>query len=276
MNGLARVARYLLARFFLLFALGILACSESTEGEAPPVARANDGAAARAARAQDSLREVFAQRGPAIVEEARALLARDQPDSAEIVIRPFFFTQDAEILAVRNELVAHRDAAGEERRAAEAERERTVLAKLNRTDNPVERVSTYRDPSSPTSASARSALYLYVTQLGGEITTLRFVIQYVGGEWLFVERYTFIVDGREMTLAPGRYALERGSGDGEIWESYDVTPGEQEMAIVRAVADADEAILQYHGERGQRDRTITADEKQALQNVLEAHEILAH
>ena len=59
-----------------------------------------------------------------------------------------------------------------------------------------------------------------------------------------------------------------------IWEWMDVTPDEYQIEVLRSLASAREAILRFEGSRYHRDVKLSAGDKKALREVLEAYEVM--
>lgn len=157
----------------------------------------------------------------------------------------------------------------EERRRREA-----AVANLRKKYDKVREVTWYHDRSTPEGHHSGSRVYLYMGQRDGGDPWLRFVIRYTGSDWLFIENYIFKIDGKTYTINTRYGEVERDNGYTTIWEWYDTNAGTKELEIARAIADSKEAIIRYEGRQYYHDRTITAEEKRAIRNILTAYETL--
>lgn len=160
----------------------------------------------------------------------------------------------------------------EEKKAAA--RRRTALAKLRKNTDEVKGITWYYDRSSPEYLNSRSNLFLYMGHRENSAPALRFKIQYVADDWLFIETYTIKADDQTFTISPGHFGAERDNGGGEIWEWYDVAADAREIEIARAIADAKKTIIRHEGKQYRKDRTVSDREKQAIRNVLDAYDAL--
>jgi hypothetical protein len=177
-------------------------------------------------------------------------------------------------------MIGQRQRAAERARAAEVAAEKARLdaatTRMTKSHDEVKGVTWYRDRNSPRYVNSRSSIYLYFGKPdNGVPNNLRFVVQYVAEDWLFVERLILKVDDGVMTIAPGHFGMETDNGvvEGEamIWEWLDSPAGPEEVRIARAVAASKKTVLRYEGRQYYRDRVVTSDEKTALRNVLDAY-----
>jgi len=166
-----------------------------------------------------------------------------------------------------------RRAADQERAAAERERAR-ALAGLYKREDRVENRTVYFDRSSSQYVNSSSRVILYITHRAGGDPFLFFRVNYKADDWLFVEGFTFNIDGRNFRIDPSYGEMERDNGSGDIWEWYTTVAGSTELSIVRAIVESSSAVLRYSGRQYYRDRTIGNTEKQALRKVLAAYEAL--
>lgn len=77
-------------------------------------------------------------------------------------------------------------------------------------------------------------------------------------------------DDQRFDIDPDYSDVERDNGSGAIWEWYDYAAERSDVKLVQAVIASKKTILRYNGQQYYSDREITAAEKQALQNVLDA------
>lgn len=204
--------------------------------------------------------------------DAAGLLLSKHPESPE--------AEDArKILAVAERSLAEEEAKRQREKAAKEREERTrrerAVAGLRRKRDDIRGITWYQDRTSPQYVDSESAIFLYIGSPDGGRPFLRLKIQYVASDWLFIESYLIKADSQTFTIAPGHFAIERDNGYGGIWEWYDTPAEARELRIARAIAESKHAVIRYNGSQYYRDRTITAAEKKAIQNVLLAYESLA-
>lgn len=136
-------------------------------------------------------------------------------------------------------------------------------------------ISWYYDKSSPQYASS-TGLYIYIGKRNSSILPwMRLRIQYSADNWLFVEKFKIKVDGQTFIINEEKYGeIERDSGRGDIWEWLDRGVGNSEYEIIKAVANGKDVKIRYIGKKYHVDKTITAQQKQALKNVIDAYEAI--
>jgi len=162
-----------------------------------------------------------------------------------------------------------------ERLAAERRMRQAVAGLWSHTDN-VENVTWYYDRESSRYVNSTSRVILYMGRRGQGAPWLRFSVRYKADEWLFIQSYTFNVDGTNYRIdASGFSEVERDNGYGGIWEWYTAPAGPRELEIARAIANSRNAVLRYNGQQYYRDRTISDVEKSGLQKVLDAYEVMS-
>lgn len=80
-----------------------------------------------------------------------------------------------------------------------------------------------------------------------------------------------VADGQRFER--GRVKFERDH-DSKIWEWYDENLTDADLQMIRAIIASKEAVIRFNGRQYRKDRTITASQKAALQNVLDAYKAL--
>lgn len=119
-----------------------------------------------------------------------------------------------------------------------------------------------------------SQVMLYMAKPDKGSPSLHLRIRYSADEWLFVQSYTFKVDGKTFSVDPVGYdAVKRDNGSGEIWEWY-TTSADAELELIKAIIASKSATLRYHGRTYVKDHTITGEEKRALQVMLDAYAVM--
>ncbi|MCC6007947.1 MAG: hypothetical protein JJU40_09730 [Rhodobacteraceae bacterium] len=161
----------------------------------------------------------------------------------------------------------------EARALAEAEASRAaLLQRLRHRHDRVGGVTWISHPDAPRYTNSRSTVHLYMGQRdGGTRPWLRMKVQYTADRWLFVQRVEAWHDGVREPLVTGRFERDH---DHRIWEWSDVTPDARQIEVLRSLAGAREAVLRFHGRQYVRDVTLSADDRRALREMLEAHEAL--
>lgn len=155
--------------------------------------------------------------------------------------------------------------------AIEADRQRAVSI-LRREEDRVEGVTWYKHPNQPKYLNSRSTAYLYIGKRGAVGRPwLRMKVQYASSDWLFVKRVTAWHDGIKEPLISGNFERDNNS---TIWEWMDVSPDDYQVAILRSLANAEEAILRFEGRQYRKDVNLSAGDKKAIREVLRAYEVM--
>ena len=118
-----------------------------------------------------------------------------------------------------------------------------------------------------------NSLHLYMGQEQGSEPYLRFRIQFAGDDWLFINKYTINADGQVFVIEPDYGDVERDN-DTDIWEWYDISPSDENIAMVKAIMNSKKAVIRCEGDQYYKDRTITSTEKKALKSVLAGYNAL--
>jgi hypothetical protein len=155
-----------------------------------------------------------------------------------------------------------------EREAAEKTRIASATSKMRKETDDVRGVTFYEDKSTTQYNNANS-FHLYIGQKDAQ-EWLRLRIQYAGDDWLFIENYVIKADGQTFDFSPDYSEVERDNGSGGVWEWYDREVTQSDVKMIQAIIASKSTTLRYNGQQYYSDRPITAAEKKALQNVLDA------
>ena len=166
------------------------------------------------------------------------------------------------------EIVALIEKAISEQAAAEKARIAAATAKMRTETDDVRGITFYKDKTTTEYTDANS-FHLYIGKTASEVV-LRYRIQYKGDEWLFIENYVIKADDQRFDIAPDYFDVERDNGYGGIWEWYDARMQPSDVRMVQAIIASKTTTLRYNGKQYYSDRQITAAEKKAMQNVLDA------
>lgn len=154
----------------------------------------------------------------------------------------------------------------------ERQKQESALANMEASVDSVEGLTLYEDRTTK-DLSDKSAFYLYIEYMEQEEPRLRLKIRYAGKEWLLIDSFLIKAGDRRFTLFP--VDLKRQAiGGGTVIEVDDRPATAEIYEIIEAVISSEEAIIRYSGKNGYKDRTITREEKAALQNVLDAYKAL--
>lgn len=118
-------------------------------------------------------------------------------------------------------------------------------------------------------SGARDQTYLYVVK-DGDRPTLRWVIEYKGSEWIFMnsiiarageDRFTLNIGEPDREVTPGAHTRE--------WVDLEV--GSSEVPVLQAILNSEYAMLGYLGTKGKAQAFIAREQRQAMRNILDLY-----
>ena len=161
-----------------------------------------------------------------------------------------------------------------EKQKAEKDRLANATKKMRVKIDDMNDVTWYYDKTSPQYTNY-NGFYAYIGTSKGNKPWLRLVIQFAADDWLFIEKYIIKIDGQTYNISEESYGeIKTDNGSGGIWEWLDRKVGYSEYQIIKAVANGKDVKIRFNGKDYYKDKTITAQQKKALQNVLDAYEAL--
>ena len=96
------------------------------------------------------------------------------------------------------------------------------------------------------------------------------VYHYTGYDWVFWTKMTVVADGKKFTKSYKYRDITRDNSGGKVWEYYDDS---LDLDMMRAIATSKETLVRFEGDTYYADYTVTAGEKQSIQEVLDAYEL---
>jgi hypothetical protein len=128
----------------------------------------------------------------------------------------------------------------------------------------------YYDINTPKSKNT-NCIYLYYGKKSNQRPWLRFRIQYVANEELFIQGYTIKTENSSyrINVKPGE--VETNNSGGETWECFDTGVTPSLYAIINAMIHSQTTTISYIGKQFYDERTIIENEKLELKNVLAAY-----
>ncbi len=107
----------------------------------------------------------------------------------------------------------------------------------------------------------------------GKPGNLRFRIQYYANDWLFINSYTFLIDGNIYTFSNPDVERDNNS---MIWEWSDtgVAQSGEVAQILNAIKNAKEVKIRFNGRQYYKDKVLTQKDIKAIQQPIEYFEAL--
>lgn len=179
------------------------------------------------------------------------------------------------LLAVEKEIAKEAERAKlehKQRQELELRKIAEATSSMRKRHDEFKKLTWYKDQSSP-QYNNQNGLYLYFSVQDGsqKAENLRLRIQYYADSWLFIESYTFSLDGRIFEFTPRNVEHDN---DSDIWEWSDDAVNDKLYIITRTISNAREAKIRFNGKQYYKDKIISEAQKKALRNVFTAYQAL--
>lgn len=97
------------------------------------------------------------------------------------------------------------------------------------------------------------------------------VYNYTSYSWVFWTKMTVMADGQKFIKSYKYGDIDRDNGGGKVWENY---TDSLDAKMLKAISESKETLVRFEGSRYYDDYTVTASEKQSMQQVLEVYDLL--
>jgi len=205
-----------------------------------------------------------------VIQEIQKLMKKQDYLLAHRKADRFREFDDKEIKQLSKTALTRHKEAERVKKAQEERRLATALQKMTKNTDKIEGIDWYRDKSSP-AYNNQNGFFLYMGKSGTVAPWLRLRIQYYAEDWLFIESFIIVADGQRFERTGTKFERDN---DSKIWEWYDENLSASDLQMIKAVIDSKEAVIRFNGRQYRKDKTITSDQKTALQNVLYAYKAL--
>ena len=130
--------------------------------------------------------------------------------------------------------------------------------------------TTYQDKSSPKilETGSRTDLFIYVATLKGVKPAAFLRMQAYGGDYLFIKKVLFNVDGKTFQLTISSDEAETFPGQVEAFDWADRTMTSKEFSLVQWIINSKKTVMRIQGTRNYKDLTVTSTQKKALARML--------
>ncbi|WNS40862.1 hypothetical protein [Paenibacillus sp. MMS20-IR301] len=170
------------------------------------------------------------------------------------------------------------DAEAKAQAEADAElqaKQKAALAQMTAIVDEVEGITWYQDKSAPEYINENGIYAYFGVGNDGAVSGLHLKIQYAAKTWLFIKGYTFNIDGEKYEIDPGLLGVQRDMSTDfnspGVWEYYDFTLSSSQMDMLQLLAGSEKTIMRLGGDQKVVDQTLSANQKAALQRVLDAY-----
>lgn len=150
-----------------------------------------------------------------------------------------------------------------------------AVAKMRTVTDKVQGITWYYPNSFPMYINSRSNVLPYIGK-DNYSTWLRLRINYAGSRWVFFESVIFAVDGDNYYKTYDYFDVSRDNAGSMVGEYVDFNPTEEDIAMLKTIADSDETIVRFQGQDYYSDLTVSSTDKQAIKDVLAAYEVLSN
>jgi hypothetical protein len=206
----------------------------------------------------------------AIIAEAKARIERGDFLSAQQYVERFRTFNDPELVKIADLAKTRHEAAERERQARDNAIQAAALKSMVKRTDKIDGIDWYRDRSSP-AYNNRNGFFIYIGKRSNSSPWLRLRAQYHAEDWLFIRGFVVVADDQRFERGP--VVFERDN-DSKIWEWYDADVDATDLNLLNAVANSKQATIRFNGQQYRSDRTISAAEKTAIRNVLNAYRSL--
>ena len=193
-------------------------------------------------------------------EFGQALLRKDFNEAVSLIDSyNRAFPESKKYDELRNTYVAKSIAQIEAKRKA-------ALGKMSKKFDAFQEITWYQSPSSTKYRNA-NAFHLYFGVSNGSPAGLRLVIQYFADDWLFINSAKVNVDGVIYTVGSSEWERDN---DSDIWEWIDEPLSDR--SLIEAIIKSKSSVIRFEGTQYYDTRTISATQKRALRDVLDAYD----
>jgi hypothetical protein len=143
---------------------------------------------------------------------------------------------------------------------------------FNKTTDPFTNLTIYRHTSNKN--DNKNVVYCYIAEKEG-VYNLRLAIQYIGVDWLFVEKYLFLVDGKRFSIDVSTGTVSQETTKNGIYEYFDALVNYDNAPGLSFLSGSKDALIRYQGKSKHYDRNIAHEEKESIRETIHLYELLS-
>lgn len=128
---------------------------------------------------------------------------------------------------------------------------------------------TWYIPKSAPKYTSREGIFLYFATQDGKVQPLRFRVQYVSENWLFIRKIQFSIDGNAYEFIPSN--PEGDNRYDKIWEWFDESLSVSDKDLIYALVNAKSAKMKFIGRQYYKVRTINKNQITDMNRTLELY-----
>ena len=199
--------------------------------------------------------------------------SKDKIEAAQAAYDKLTSEQQAKV-----ENAAALSAASEQLKALKQAQAEALLKGMNKSEDKIRGMrfyypSIWKVESDGTWYWGRSWMLPYIGQ-DDSSTWMQLCFLYDGDDWVFFKNVTIAADDQRFYKNFNYFDVTRDNAGGEVWETMDITASESDIEMLKAVANSKETTVRFEGDDYYYDLTVSATDKQAIAQVLEAYEAL--
>lgn len=154
---------------------------------------------------------------------------------------------------------------------------KSAFENLKSTYDKVQKTTWYEHKNVPKYTDICCYIYPYIGRQDNGNAWLRVLLNYTDAKtdngWIFFNKVTFCIDGENTVKYFGRSDIVRDN-DTEVWETADFAPSAKEIELLREISASSETIIRFEGDEYYYDHIVTAKEKTAIIDVLNAYDYI--
>lgn len=131
--------------------------------------------------------------------------------------------------------------------------------------------STWIIPKNKPPYQNQNGAYCYFSKEGNEVSNFRFVLQYAGDDWLFINNVKFNIDGSNFEYSPTDWNKDNET---TVWEWSDQQVSKSDLELIRAIANGKSVKYRLEGSQYSSDKVLSAKYIQSIKNTLDYYEAL--
>jgi hypothetical protein len=129
----------------------------------------------------------------------------------------------------------------------------------------------YKDPKTPRSRSARTFIHAYFGKKDTALLPLRWGLNYVAEEWLFIQRITVRTDTTNELPFLGSQDMNRDNAGGKIWEWCDQQTNVLTWPMLIRIAKAKRTVIRFEGRQYYSDYVVSRSDAESIRRTLDVY-----
>ena len=151
-----------------------------------------------------------------------------------------------------------------------AQKGEEILGRCRTEEDKVYGITYYYPNATPIYGNERSYFSCYIGAYSGQSYTSNLFIEcdYFGDSWVFWKKLVIVVDGVRYTKTVNYGDISRQVAYGDVFEWFSDVASEEDMLILKAIANSNEAIVRFEGDDKYYDLTVPQKDKNAIKDML--------